>query len=159
MNEILKILETDCRLSPEEIAAMTGRTPKEVKELIADLEEKGIIRRYKAVIDWEKTGDERIFALIDVKVSPERGVGFDDIAEQIYRYPEVHTVYLVSGLHDLRVVVEGKSMKEVAFFVAEKLATVDRVQSTSTHFLLKRYKEDGVFFDIPESDKRLAIVP
>jgi DNA-binding Lrp family transcriptional regulator len=159
MNEILKILETDCRLSPEEIAAMTGRAPKEVKELIADLEEKGIIRRYKAVIDWEKTGDERIFALIDVKVSPERGVGFDAIAEQIYRYPEVHTVYLVSGLHDLRVVVEGKSMKEVAFFVAEKLATVDRVQSTSTHFLLKRYKEDGVFFDIPESDKRLAIVP
>jgi DNA-binding Lrp family transcriptional regulator len=159
MNEILKILETDCRLSPEEIAAMTGRKPGEVKEMIADLEKKGIIRRYKAVIDWEKAGDERVFALIDVKVSPERGVGFDDIAEQIYRYPEVHSVYLVSGLHDLRVEIEGKSMKEVAFFVAEKLATVDRVQSTSTHFLLKRYKEDGVIFGIPESDKRLAVAP
>jgi len=159
MREILRILEEDSRFSVDEIALMSGKTADEVREIIAEWERKGIIRRYKTVIDWEKFGEERVFAFIDVKVSPERGVGFDDIAERIYRYPEVHSVYLVSGIHDLRVVVEGKTMKEVAFFVAEKLATIDRVQSTATHFLLKKYKEDGDIFEVPEGDRRLAVTP
>jgi DNA-binding Lrp family transcriptional regulator len=159
MEEILRILDEDARLSPEEIASMTGKSPEEVRAIIEDCEQKGIIRRYKTVVEWEKLGEEPVIAFIDVKVSPERGVGFDDVAERIYRFPEVRAVYLVSGLHDLRVQVTGKSMKEVAFFVAEKLATIDRVQSTNTHFLLKRYKEDGVIFGAPEEDRRLAVTP
>jgi len=159
MKEILRILEEDSRLGVEEIASMTGKSPEEVKAIIEDYECKGIIRCYKTVVDWEKVGEEPVTAFIDVKVSPERGVGFDDIAERIYRFPEVRAVYLVSGQHDLRVQVTGKSMKEVAFFVAEKLATIDRVQSTNTHFMLKRYKEDGVIFEVPEGDRRLAITP
>ncbi|MHB0998157.1 MAG: Lrp/AsnC family transcriptional regulator [Armatimonadota bacterium] len=159
MKEILRILEEDARLSPEEIATMTGNTVDHVKSVIAECERKGIIRCYKAIIDWDKIGDEQVFAFIDVKVTPERGVGFDDIAERIYRFPEVHSVYLVSGTHDLRVVIGGTDMKEVAFFVAEKLSTIDRVQSTSTHFLLKKYKADGIIFEEPEADRRLAVTP
>jgi len=159
MREILKIMEEDSRLSVEEIASMIGKSADEVKAAVEEYERKGIIRCYKTVIDWEKVGEEPVIAFIDVKVSPERGVGFDDIAERIYRFPEVRAVYLVSGLHDLRVQVSGKSMKEVAFFVAEKLATIDRVQSTNTNFLLKRYKEDGVIFEVPEGDRRIAITP
>lgn len=159
MKEILKILEEDPRLSVEEIASMTGKSPDKVKSIVAEYERKGIIRGYKTVIDWDKVGEEPVMAFIDVKVSPKRGVGFDDIAERIYRFPEVRAVYLVSGMHDLRVQVSGKSMKEVAFFVAEKLATIDRVESTITHFMLKRYKEDGVIFEVPEGDRRLAVTP
>lgn len=159
MEEILRILDEDARLSPEEIASMTGKSAEEVRAIIEDCEQKGIIRRYKTVVEWEKLGEEPVIAFIDVKVSPERGVGFDDVAERIYRFPEVRAVYLVSGSHDLRVQVTGKSLKEVAFFVAEKLATIDRVQSTNTHFLLKRYKEDGVIFGSPEEDRRLAVTP
>lgn len=159
MEEILRILDEDARLSPEEIASMTGKSADEVRAIIEDCEQKGIIRRYKTVVEWEKLGEEPVIAFIDVKVSPERGVGFDDVAERIYRFPEVRAVYLVSGSHDLRVQVTGKSLKEVAFFVAEKLATIDRVQSTNTHFLLKRYKEDGVIFGTPEEDRRLAVTP
>ena len=159
MEEILRILDEDARLSPDEIAAMTGKSAEEVRAIIEDCEQKGIIRRYKTVVEWEKLGEEPVIAFIDVKVSPERGVGFDDVAERIYRFPEVRAVYLVSGMHDLRVQVTGKSMKEVAFFVAEKLATIDRVQSTSSHFLLKRYKEDGVIFSAPEEDRRLSVTP
>jgi DNA-binding Lrp family transcriptional regulator len=159
MKEILRILEEDARLSPEEIAAMTGTPVDEVRSIIAECEKKGIIRCYKAVIDWDQLGEELVFAFIDVRVLPERGVGFDDIAERIYRFPEVHSVYLVSGTQDLRVVVGGNDMKEVAFFVAEKLSTIERVQSTSTHFLLKKYKSDGVIFDNPEPDRRLIVAP
>ena len=159
MEEILRILDEDARLSPDEIASMTGKSAEEVRAIIEDCEQKGIIRRYKTVVEWEKLGEEPVIAFIDVKVSPERGVGFDDVAERIFRFPEVRAVYLVSGMHDLRVQVTGKSMKEVAFFVAEKLATIDRVQSTNTHFLLKRYKEDGVIFGAPEEDRRLAVTP
>lgn len=159
MEEILRILEEDARLDADEIAAMTGKTPDEVKAVIEQCEQKGVIRRYKTVVDWEKLGAEPVMAFIDVKVSPERGVGFDDVAERIYRFPEVRAVYLVSGVHDLRVQVSGKSMKEVAFFVAEKLATIDRVMETITHFLLKKYKEDGVIFESPDGDRRLAVSP
>lgn len=159
MEEILRILEEDARLAPDEIAVMTGKSPEEVTAVIEDCEAKGVIRKYKTVVDWEKLGEEPVIAFIDVKVSPERGVGFDVVAERIYRFPEVRSVYLVSGAYDLRVQVAGKSMKEVAFFVAEKLATIDRVMETSTHFLLKKYKEDGVIFEEPEADRRLAVAP
>lgn len=160
MRDILKILERDARTTPEQIADMTGRDVAEVKRLIAEAEKKQTIRRYKTVINWDKVADEeKVFAFIDVSVAPERGTGFDEIARRIYRYPEVHSVYLVSGQQDLRVVVEGRTMKEVAFFVAEKLATIEQVQATATHFLLKKYKEDGDILEDQEPDRRLAVAP
>ena len=130
-----------------------------VTKQIAEWEKAGVIRRYKTVIDWERAGDERVAAFIDVSVTPERGTGFDDIAARLYRFPEVRSVFLVSGGHDLRVIVEGSNIREVANFVAEKLATVDRVTATNTHFLLKRYKEDGDIFVDAEPDQRLAVAP
>ncbi len=159
MKDILRILERDARMPINTIAEMTGRPEEEVRKIIEEAEQKGIIRTYKTVVDWERLGEERVFAFIDVKVTPARGVGFDDIAERIYRFPEVHSLYLVSGEYDLRIVVEGRSLKEVAFFVSEKLATIDRVQATATHFLLKKYKEDGVPFIELEKPKRLVVSP
>lgn len=157
--QILKILEGDARITSEKIAVMVGKSEAEVSEAITRLEKTGVIRRYKAVIDWEKTSRERVFAFIDVRVTPSRGVGFDDVAQRIYNYPEVHSVYLVSGDYDLRVVVEGKTMREVAFFVAERLATLEGVLSTRTNFLLKKYKEDCDVFEEPAADQRLAVSP
>ncbi len=159
MREILKILERDARTDPAHIAAMTGLDEEAVRRQIAEWERTGIIRRYKTVIDWERYGEEKVFAFIDVAVTPERGAGFDDIAARIYLYPEVHSVYLVSGNFDLRVIVQGASIKEVANFVAEKLATIDRVTSTNTHFLLKKYKDDGDVFADREADHRLMVSP
>jgi DNA-binding Lrp family transcriptional regulator len=156
---ILKILERDARTPVSQIAAMVGDTEAEVARTIEDCERRGIIRRYKTMIDWERAGVERVFAFIEVKVSPAREVGFDGVAARIYRFPEVHSLYLMSGGYDLLVVVEGKSMKEVAFFVAERLATIDGVQSTATHFLLKKYKEDQVVVAEHEEDRRLAVAP
>jgi DNA-binding Lrp family transcriptional regulator len=156
---ILKILERDARTPVSQIAAMVGESEEEVTRTIDDCERRGIIRRYKTVIDWERAGIERVFAFIDVKVSPAREVGFDDVAARIYRFPEVHSVFLMSGGYDLLVVVEGTSMKEIAFFVAERLATIDRVNSTATHFLLKKYKEDQVVVAEQEEDRRLAVAP
>ncbi|MEE8167245.1 MAG: Lrp/AsnC family transcriptional regulator [Candidatus Hydrothermarchaeales archaeon] len=159
MKEILKILEDDSRLTPEQIATMTGATEEAIKKKIKDYEKKGIIRKYKTVINWEKAGSEVVHALIDVKVTPVRGRGYDAVAERILRFPEVRTLYLMSGTYDLSVLVEGQNMKEVASFVAEKLAPLDQVQSTVTHFMLKKYKEDGdILFD-KEELKRLAISP
>jgi DNA-binding Lrp family transcriptional regulator len=158
-NDILRILERDARLAPARIAAMTGRSEQDVRAVIAGFESAGTIRSYRARIDWEKAGEPRVFAFIDVDAQPERGTGYDRIAERIYRYPEVHSVYLVSGAQDLRVVVEGKTMQEVANFVAEKLATIDGVRGTATHFLLKKYKDDGDLFTDPEPDERLAVAP
>ena len=159
MREILKVLEKDARATPRQIAAQTGMTEETVAAQMAEWEASGVIRRYKTVIDWERFGDERVFAFIDVTVTPARGVGFDDVAERIYRYPEVHSVYLVSGSQDLRCVVEGRTMREIADFVAQKLSTIDRVTSTSTHFLLKKYKDDGDIFADGESDHRLMVAP
>lgn len=157
--QILKILERDARTSPARIAVMLGEAEEKVAAAIREMEESGIIRHYKTIIDWEKAGKEQVFAFIDVRVSPSRGVGFDDVAKRIYRYPEVHSVYLVSGDYDLRVVVEGRNMQEVAFFVAEKLSTLDGVLSTRSSFLLRKYKADGdVFVDDKEED-RLAVTP
>lgn len=157
--KILEILERDARTPADRIATMIGKTEQEVAEAIRQMEAEGIIRRYKTVIDWEKAKRERVFAFIDVRVSPSRGVGFDDVARRIYKHSEVHSVYLVSGDYDLRVVVEGSTMHEVAFFVAERLATLDGVLSTRTSFLLKKYKEDGDTFEEPAADERLAITP
>lgn len=157
-NKILKLLEDDSRLSPKEIAVRVGSTEVKVKKLIEDCEKKNIIRGYKAMVEWEKAGVERCYALVDVKVSPAREVGFADIAERIYRFPEVRFVYLVSGLYDLSLMVEGRTMHDIAKFVSEKLAPIDRVQQTITHFIMKKYKEEGVIFECSE-DQRVAIMP
>lgn len=156
---ILEILEQDARTTLEQVASMLGLEVEQVRQAIQQMETAGIIRRYKTVIDWDRFGEERVFAFIDVKVSPAREVGFDDVAERIYRFPQVHAVYLVSGDHDLRVIVSGRTMKEVAAFVAERLAPLDRVQATYTQFVLKRYKEDGEVYAETEPDRRLVMAP
>ncbi len=156
---ILEILEQDARTSPEAIASMLGLEVEQVKSAIKQMEADGIIRRFKTVIDWDRFGDERVYAFIDVKVSPAREVGFDDVAERIYRFPQVHAVYLVSGDHDLRVIVSGHTMKEIASFVAERLAPLERIQATYTQFVLKRYKEDGEVYAETEPDRRLVVAP
>ena len=157
--DILKVLETDAHASLQKIAALTGTTAEQAAAEIAACEASGVIRRYKTVVDWDKFGEERVFAFIDVKVMPARGVGFDDVAERIYRYPEVHSVYLVSGTHDLRCVVEGRHIREIADFVAQKLSTIERVTATATHFLLNKYKDDGDIFGEQEADHRLMVTP
>jgi len=159
MQEILKVLERNAQATPAQIAALTGLQEEDITRKIAEWETAGIIRRYKTVIDWEKFGVEKVFAFIDVRVNPARGTGFDDVAERIYRYPEVHSVYLVSGAQDLRCVVEGRNIKEIADFVAQKLSTIDRVNACSTHFLLKKYKDDGDIFAETEADHRLMVAP
>jgi DNA-binding Lrp family transcriptional regulator len=159
MDEILTILEQDARTSIESLSRMTGRTMDEVTQTVADYENSGVIKNYKTVIDWAKAGSTRVFAFIDVKVAPARDVGFDDVAERIYRFPEVYSVWLVSGDYDLRVVIEGDNVQQVGLFVAQKLSTIDRVQATSTHFLLKRYKEDRTVFVDQEEDPRLIVSP
>jgi len=157
--QILHMLEEDARTTPAQIAERVGRSEAEVKEIIQGLESKGIIRAYQAVIDWEKAGSEKVFAFIEVKVAPQRGVGFDAVASRIMRFPEVHSLYLISGDHDLHVVVEGGSMKEIAWFVAEKLAPLDQVQSTATHFVLKTYKAHRRAYEQIEQIERLPVSP
>ena len=159
MIDILRILEQDSTIPPEKIAVMVNKPVEEVKATIADLVKNKVIRRYKAVVDWEKTDVKKVSAFIDVKVSPSRGVGFDDVAERIYRFPEVRSVYLVSGEYDLRVIVEGEDIKQIAFFVSDKLATIERVESTASHFMLKKYKEDNEVFEEPDEDRRLVVSP
>ncbi|NLO89606.1 MAG: Lrp/AsnC family transcriptional regulator [Clostridia bacterium] len=157
--EILELLETDSKLTPYQIATMLGMDKSKVEKEIETMEEEGIILQYSTLINWEKVGNEQVSALIDVKVIPQRGVGFDDIAERIYRFPEVRSVMLMSGSYDLSVEVTGRNIKEVAQFVAQKLATLEHVQSTVTHFVLKRYKQHGVILDKKEKDRRQVISP
>jgi DNA-binding Lrp family transcriptional regulator len=157
--QILHLLHENSRLSHENIANMLGLDTAEVARFIDELERDKIILRYSAVINWEKVESQRVAAVIDVKVTPQREVGFDAIAERIYRFPEVVSVSLMSGAYDLQVTVEGTHLKEVARFVAEKLSTIEHVTSTTTHFLLKTYKSDGVIFDDHEDDQRLVISP
>ncbi len=145
--EILKLLESDSRLTAEQISVMLDLPLDEVNKCIADYEANGTILGYKAVVDWEKTERESVTAMIDVKLTPQRGKGYDRVAEKIYNYPEVKSVYLMSGAYDLSVLIEGKTMKEVAFFVSQKLAPIDEVISTTTHFVLHRYKDTGVLYD------------
>jgi DNA-binding Lrp family transcriptional regulator len=158
-DEVLKLLEENARLSDAEIAMMLGLREDEVKGVIADLERRGVIRKYKAVINYEKAGIELVQALIDVKVSPERNTGYDSLAERISRFPEVKSLRLVSGEYDLSVLVMGRTMQEVAHFVAEKIAPLEQVRNTVTHFLLKTYKENGEIYEEKEQVKRLPVSP
>ena len=144
MNEILEIIEQDPKKDPAEIALLTGYSQEEVQSQIKELEQSGIIRKYKAVIDWEKVGEEYVYAIIEVKINLNDRSGYDAFAKRIANFNEVRSVRLISGDHDLSLTVRGHSMKDVAFFVADKISTLDQVQSTVTHFVLKTYKEDGV---------------
>jgi len=159
MEEILLVLEEDGRLTPAQVAERLGRPEKEIKQQIAQLESDGVIKRYKAVVDWERAGTEHVFGFIEVRVSPQRGLGFDAIAARIIEFPEVHSLYLMSGAYDLMVVVQGKSMRDVAYFVAERLAPLDHVLSTATHFVLRRYKVDGDIMVERVENKRLPVTP
>jgi DNA-binding Lrp family transcriptional regulator len=145
--EVLKVLEKDARATPEQIATMTSLPVAEVQKVIKKAEKDRVIVKYKTIINWERLGEEWVQALIEVKIQPQRNVGFDAVAERIYRFPETRSVYLVSGTYDLAVLVVGKTMHDVASFVSQKLATLESVQGTVTHFLLKRYKEDGEILD------------
>jgi DNA-binding Lrp family transcriptional regulator len=158
--EILELLENDCRLSAEQIAKMIDLTEDETKQMIKNLEDQRIIVDYTAQINWGKVdGHEGVKAMIDVKVQPKRGVGFDEIASRIYRFKEVKSVYLMSGAYDLSIIIEGKSMSAIAQFVSEKLSTLDSVLSTTTHFILKKYKHDGTIFEQEDEDKRIVVSP
>jgi DNA-binding Lrp family transcriptional regulator len=166
VREILEILARDGHVTAEQIATMTDIPEETVRERIAEWESAGIIRRYKAVIDWDRFDrlsqpdqPETITAFIDLSIEPARGVGFDDVAARISRFPEVRSVYLVSGTQDLRCTVTGRTMRDVSEFVAQKLSTIDRVHSTATYFVLKTYKRDGDAFLEPEPDHRLPVVP
>jgi len=160
VRQVLEILAKDARIPPEKIATMTGLPVSEVEAIIKKAESDRAIIRYKTIINWERAGEEEVDALIEVKVAPQRDVGFDSVAERIYRFPEARSVYLVSGTYDLAVIVTGKTMREVAAFVSEKLAPMESVQATVTHFLLKRYKEDGEIFEGHEEVKRrLPVTP
>jgi len=159
MKEILRILEKDARKTPQQIATMTGTPVEQVKEAIKKAENDRTILKYKTVVNWDKLGEEQVRALVEVRVVPQRDVGFDSIAERIYRFPEARSVYLVSGTYDLAVLVEGATMQEVASFVSQKLAPLESVQGTVTHFLLKRYKEDGEIIGVEERPKRVPLMP
>jgi DNA-binding Lrp family transcriptional regulator len=159
MNEILEIIEQDPKKDPAEIALLTGYSETEVRSRIKELEDSGIIRKYKAVIDWDKVGEEYIYAVIELKINLGDRTGYDTIAQRIASFNEVRSIRLISGDHDLSLTVRGNSMKDVAFFVAEKIATLDQVQSTVTHFVLKTYKEDGVTLFEKDKSKRLVISP
>lgn len=158
-DEILTILGRDARIPAAQIAKMTGRSVDDVSAAIAQYERDGIIKRYKAIVDWEKAGVETVTAFIDVKVAPAREVGFDNVANRIARFPEVISVWLVSGNNDLRVLVQGKDLRELGRFVAEKLATIDGVRGTETHFMMRRYKEDNDHFVESDEDNRLLVTP
>ena len=157
MIELLRILEKDAKISPKEIATMTGEPESKVIDFINEMEEKGIIRGYRTAINWEAAGVEYVYALIDLKVTLDRDKGYDTIAERIAKFPEVQSVRLVSGNYDLSVIVKGRTMKDVAYFVAEKIATIGEVRDTVTHFSLKSYKENGDILYGEEKDRRLAV--
>ena len=155
MEEILEVLEKNSRYTDQEIAVMTGKTVEEVREAIRDYEERSIIAGYTTLINWENTGRETVTALIEVQINTQRGVGFDKVAERIYKFPQVKACYLMSsGGFDLTVIVEGKTMKEVAMFVSDKLSIQEYVTGTATHFVLKKYKDHGTIFREKKTDDR-----
>ena len=159
LKDILKILEKDARTSARQISAITGLSEDEVAKTVEQAEHDQVILKYKAIVNWDKLENEHVFALIEVKIAPQRDVGFDSIAERIYRFPQAYTVYLVSGTYDLMVIVTGKTIQEVANFVSQKLAPVEGVQGTVTHFMLKKYKEDGEILGAKEELKRQPLLP
>lgn len=154
---ILKLIERDVHATPEEIAVMIGKDKDYVQEILDECVQNQTILGQKTIIDWEKTERELVSAIIELKVTPQRGSGFDRISERIYQYDEISSVYLVSGGFDIAVIVEGKTVKEVALFVAEKLAPMDEVISTATHFILKKYKAEGVILNNKMEDDREVI--
>ena len=156
--KILGIIEKNSRIDMKELAVLLGTGVEEILNAMQEMEDDGIICGYHTMIDWEKTGIERVTALIEVRVTPQRGKGFDDIAERIYKYPEVDCTYLISGGYDLMVILEGKTLKEISAFVSNKLSTLDTVISTATHFILKKYKSNGTLFTQKQTDDREAIV-
>ena len=155
--QLLQLLQEDCRLPLEKLATMTGTTMEEVAAAIEKMEDDGVILRYSPVINWDKTDRERVEAMIEVRVTPQRDQGFDAIAKRVYRFDEVKSVYLMSGAYDLLLLVEAHTLKELAYFVSTKLSTLEHVTGTATHFVLKRYKSDGVIFDENGEDKRLVV--
>ncbi|MCC8121114.1 MAG: Lrp/AsnC family transcriptional regulator [Oscillospiraceae bacterium] len=146
MNRLLQLLEQDCTLDDEQLASMADMTVEQVRAERARLEKDGIILGYQAIVDWDRAKSEAVTALIEVKVTPQRGEGFDRVAERIYQYDEVQSLYLISGAYDLTVIIAGKTLKEVASFVGNRLATLDGVTTTATHFILKKYKEKNLIF-------------
>lgn len=158
-DELLSIIEKNSRIELKELAVLLGAEEIDVANELASLENKGVICGYHTLIDWEKTSIEKVTALIEVKVTPQRGQGFDKIAERVYNYPEVKAVYLISGGYDLLVTLEEKSLKEISNFVSDKLSTLDSVLSTATHFILKKYKDHGTILDKKREDGREVITP
>lgn len=154
MDRLLQLIENDCRLTNEQLATMLGKEKGDIAKMISAYEKDGVIVGYKALVDWDKTDKESTTALIELKVTPQRDCGFDRVAERIYQYPEVQSLYLISGGFDLAIIIEGRTLREVALFVAEKLSTLDEVTSTATHFVLRKYKEKGVIYGKPFEDER-----
>ncbi|MFC1987421.1 Lrp/AsnC family transcriptional regulator [Chloroflexota bacterium] len=158
LKEILKILQDNARTTTKQISTMTGTPGTEVTRLIKQAEKDRTILKYKAIVNWDKVGNEQVWAFIEVKVTPQKDVGFDSIAERIYRFPQTRTVYLISGTYDLFVMVVGKTNHEIADFVSQKLSHIEGVQGTVTQFVLKRYKEDGEIIEGKEEVKRQPVM-
>ena len=157
MEQLLRLIEADCTLTHKQLAAMTGASEEKVDAEVKRLEENGTIVGYKAVVDWDKTEREAVTALIEVKVEPQLGDGFDRVAERIYQYEEVESCYLMSGDFDMTVIISGRTLREVANFVTQKLSTIDAVQSTATHFILKKYKDHGTVMAEQPKDERIEM--
>jgi DNA-binding Lrp family transcriptional regulator len=158
-DQILTFIEKNSRVNLQELAVMLGSDEVTVANEISKMEQEQVICGYHTMIDWDKTGTDKVTALIEVRVTPQRGQGFDSIAERIYNYPEVKSVYLISGAYDLMVILEGKTLREVSGFVSDKLSTLDTVLSTATHFILKRYKDHGTIFAKKNKDERMLVTP
>ncbi|MGN0359123.1 MAG: Lrp/AsnC family transcriptional regulator [Hominisplanchenecus sp.] len=158
-DQILTFIERNSRVNLQELAVILGSDEVTVANEISKMEQEQIICGYHTMIDWDKTGTEKVTALIEVRVTPQRGQGFDSIAERIYNYPEVKSVYLISGAYDLMVILEGKTLREVSGFVSDKLSTLDSVLSTATHFILKKYKDHGTIFARKNKDERMPVTP
>lgn len=154
MMKLLKLLEENGKLTAEELAVMLGKETGDIKKMVDEYEKNGVILGYQAMVDWDKTDREFVSALIELKVTPQRDRGFDRVAEKIYNYPEVTSVYLMSGSFDLAIMIEGKTMKDVALFVAQKIAPMDAIVSTATHFVLCKYKDKGIIYGAKEIDQR-----
>ncbi|MDT8900220.1 Lrp/AsnC family transcriptional regulator [Anaeroselena agilis] len=159
MRELLELLEKDHTLTVAQLAVMLDKPQDEIAALIKQFEADKTIVKYQTIVNWEKAGADRVTAIIEVRITPQREVGFDAIAERIYRFPEVRSLYLMSGAYDLLVIVEAKTLKEAAQFVSTKLSTIEGVISTTTHFMLKQYKEAGVILEDEEEDRRLVVSP
>lgn len=157
--ELLAIIEKNSRIDLKELAVILGVAEIDVVNTLQELQDKGVICGYHTLINWEKTSIDKVSALIEVRVTPQRGQGFDNIAERIYKYPEVQSVYLISGGYDLLVTLEGKTLREVSSFVSDKLSTLDTVLSTATHFILKKYKDHGTILNMKTDDEREIVTP